>query len=260
MALLKAFQVECLKIRHSKTIWVTFIAFALAPVMGGIFMVILNNPELSAQSSALSTKARMMSVTVSWSSYIGVLSQAAGVGGVIIFGFVISWLFGREYSDGTVKDLLAMPVSRAKILQAKFIVYFFWCLALAISNLLLGLIIGLLLGLPGFSQSILTNELYIYFVTTLLTILIGTPVAFFALIGKGYLAPLGFLVLSIVFAQIIAAIGFGIYFPWAVPGIYSGSGGAYKDALNFMSYFILVMTSFAGYFMSIIWWHISDQT
>ena len=257
--LIQAFQAERIKIKHSKTIWVTFIAFALGPIMGGVFMVILNNPDLAAQSSSLNAKAQMMSVEVNWSSYLGILAQVVGVGGVIIFGFVISWVFGREYSDGTAKDLLALPVSRARIIQAKFLVYLLWCMALVLFNLLLGFIIGLLLGLPGFEWSFLTRDLYTYFITTLLTILIGTPVALMALMGKGYMAPLGFLVLSIVFAQIISAVGFGTYFPWAIPGIYSGSGGAYKEALNLISYLILIFTSLAGYYLTILWWRFRDQ-
>jgi ABC-2 type transport system permease protein len=201
----------------------------------------------------------MMSIEVNWSSYLGILSQVVGVGGLIVFGFVISWLFGREYSDGTAKDLLALPVSRTSIIQAKFLIYLLWCTALVLFNLLLGFIISIALGLPGFEWSLFTKELYTYFITTLLTILVGTPIALMALMGRGYLTPLGFLVLSIVFAQIISALGFGTYFPWAIPGIYSGSGGHYKEALNFFSYLILVFTSLAGYYLTILWWRLSDQ-
>ena len=99
-----------------------------------------------------------------------------------------------------------------------------------------------------------------YLITTVLTILIGTPIAFFAIWGKGYLAPLGFVVLTLVFSQIIAATGYGTYFPWAIPGLFSGSGGEYKSYLNFMSYAMLLLTSIAGYIASITFWKIADQT
>src|SRR5690606_5393903 len=46
--------------------------------------------------------------------------------GVLLFGFVASWLFGREYADGTAKDQLALPVSRTQILNAKYIYYVLW--------------------------------------------------------------------------------------------------------------------------------------
>ncbi|MBK8706235.1 MAG: ABC transporter permease [Saprospiraceae bacterium] len=254
-----ALKAEFKKIRHSSIIWVTFIAFALAPLMGGVFMIILKNPDLAAQSGALNAKAQLMSMSADWNSFLGILTQAMGVGGVLIFGFVASWIFGREYSDGTAKDLLALPISRTKILNAKFIVYTGWCLALAISNLLIGLLIGALLQLPGFEQTIFFETLRVYAATTVLTILLGPPIAFFALWGRGYLAPLGFVALTLVFAQVIAATGFGNYFPWSIPGLYSGAGGEYRDLLNVWSYFILIAASLAGYFATILWWKYADQ-
>ncbi|NJK97833.1 MAG: hypothetical protein HC905_25610 [Bacteroidales bacterium] len=48
------------------------------------------------------------------------------------------------------------------------------------------------------------------------------------------MAPLGIVAILLVLAQVIGALGFGNFFPWAVPGIYSGSGGAdLKAGLNF---------------------------
>jgi len=256
----KALSAEFLKIKNSKVIWVSLVAFSLAPIMGGVFMIILADPELAAQSTAINFKAKAMSVEANWNSYFATLSQAMGIGGIMVFGFVASWIFGREYSDGTAKDLLSLPVSRTNILNAKFIVYGFLCFVLAISNFSLGLLIGWFLELPGYNIIILFKSLEIYFITTFLTILIGTPIAFFAIAGKGYLAPLGFVALTLVFAQIIAATGYGTYFPWAVPGIFSNSGGmALKDLLNINSYLILIATSIIGYLLTVTWWSYADQ-
>lgn len=185
-----------------------------------------------AKSGSFSAKAEMMDFAANWESYFGILTQAIGVGGVLIFGFVASWVFGREYSDGTAKDLLALPTSRTKIINAKFSVYLFWCFSLAIFNLVIGFIIGFLLKLPPLNEGLLYDKFIIYLNTTILTILLGTPIAFFSLWGKGYLDSLGFVALTLVIAQIIAATGFGYYFPWSIPGLYSGAGGEYKAQLN----------------------------
>lgn len=257
---IKALQAEILKTKYSNTLLWTFIAFALAPMMGGAFIMIIQDPEAVAQGGGLVAKAQAMKIEATWKSYIDLLTQAVGVGGVLAFGFVASWLFGREYSDGTAKDLLSLPTSRTIILNAKFIVYLIWCLALVISNLLIGLLIGTILQLPTMEINILVQLLSDYFVTTSLTILIGVPIAFFALLGKGYLAPLGFVSLTLVLAQVIAAIGYGSYFPWSIPGLYSGAGGAYKSLLNIYSYSILFLTSYAGYLATIIYWKTADQT
>jgi ABC-type transport system involved in multi-copper enzyme maturation permease subunit len=254
-----ALKAEILKNRHSKIIWITFIAFALAPLMGAMFIFIIKHPDKVSLSGMLKMKANMVAFLADWNSYLSLLSQAIGVGGVLIFGFVASWLFGREYSDGTAKDLLALPVSRTKILNAKFIYYALWCLGLSVSNLVIGFVLGALLNLDGWSWEILAPGLKIYFITAILTIFLNVPIAFFAISGRGYMAPLGFVAITLVLAQIIAAAGFGNYFPWSVPGLYSGSGGPLGLGLNSLSFTLLFLTSFIGYTLTILWWKYSDQ-
>lgn len=256
---IQTLQAELIKIKHSKIIWATFIAFALAPIMGAVFVLIVQDSEALDKAGGLAAKAKAMNFEANWKSYFDILTQAVGVGGVLIFGFVASWIFGREYSDGTAKDLLSLPTSRTKILNAKFILFVFWCLLLVISNLLVAFIFGTLLQLPPMDVSLLTQSLSDYFITTALTIIVGVPISFFALWGKGYLAPLGFVALTLVFAQVIAATGYGSYFPWSVPGLYSGAGGEYKMLLDNYSYGILILTSIAGYLATVIYWNNADQ-
>jgi ABC-type transport system involved in multi-copper enzyme maturation permease subunit len=257
---IQALKAELIKSKYAHIIWVTFIAFGLAPIMGGVFMLIMRDPDAMAKAGGLHAKAQLMNFDADWSAYLGILTQAIGVGGVLVFGFVASWIFGREYSEGTAKDLLALPTSRTKIINAKFMVYGLWCLLLALSNLLTGLLIGALLqiGVPGYVS--ISTHLTDYFITTGLTIFLGTPIAFFAIWSKGYLAPLGFVALTLVFAQIIAATGYGYYFPWSVPGLFSGAGGEYKAQLDSTSYLILGMTAIAGYVATVTYWKYADQT
>jgi len=256
----QAIKAEFLKNKHANIRWVTVIVFAIAPIFGGVFMLLIQGDGHEALSGVLKTKTEVMEIEATWQSFLGILTQAVGVGGVLIFGFVTSWLFGREYSDGTAKDLLALPISRIKILNAKFIYYLTWCLGLAISNLIIGLVIGFALQLDGWSFFLFIESMEIYFMTALLIILLNTPIAFFALWGKGYLAPLGVVALLLVFSQILGAMGMGIYFPWSVPGIYSGMAGKeFKMQLNETSFMILILTSSFGYISTLLWWKYSDQ-
>lgn len=174
---IQALQAELLKAKYANTVWWTFIAFALAPLMGGAFIMIIQDPEAVAQGGGLVAKAKAMNMEASWKSYIDLLTQAVGVGGVLAFGFVASWLFGRSIG-WNCKDLLSLPTSRTKILNAKFIVYVIWCLGLVISNLFIGFLIGSILQLPILETKILSSLLWNYFITTFLTILVGVPIAF----------------------------------------------------------------------------------
>jgi ABC-2 type transport system permease protein len=255
-----ALRAEIIKNKHSKIMLISFAAFAIVPVMGGLFMLVMQNPEAMAKASLLNTKMEAMKISADWNALFMILTQGMGIGGIIIFGFMVSWIFGREYSDNTVKDLLSLPTSKIKILNAKYMLYFTWSIVLALFNVVLAFIIGIVLRLPGFESENVFICLRDYFITTALTVSLGTPIAFFSMWGKGYLAPLGFVALVLVFSQILAALGYGQYFPWSVPALFSGVTGEYKEQLNAMSYLILFIVSAFGYCITILYWKCTDHT
>jgi len=250
---------EVLKVRRSRVLPGTVAAFSLAPIMGSLFVIVLSNPALADANSALQAKAALTGFSPDWPSFLNMIAQAVGIGGLIIFGFAASWIFGREYSDGTAKDLFVLPVSRSTIVAAKMTAIVLWCAALSVYVFLFSLLMGLLLQLPGWSLQVFWDAAGKVAVTSLLAIILCPPVAFIASIGRGYLAPLGFVVLSVVLAQIVGALGFGTYFPWAVPAIFSKAGGI-EAVLDFLSYFVVVVTGTAGLIATVLWWNYADQT
>src|SRR5699024_6260200 len=112
--------------------------------------------------------------------------------------------------------------------------------------------------LPQFSQDMMFHGRYVIFVVTMLTILISTPVAFLASYGTGYLAPLGFIVIVVVFSQIITASGYGEYFPWSITALYSGITGE-PVGIEIRSLFIIFITGILGFFSTLYWWLVADQ-
>ena len=251
-----ALSVEGLKVRKSKVIWIIAAAFSIAPLMAGLFMIILKSPELAESSGLVGAQAEFAG-EADWPSYLGLFAQMIGVGGIFVFGFVTSWIFGREYADHTVKDLLTLPYSRVVVITAKFTASFIVSFLLSIYILILGFLIGWIIGLPGWSMDVVMQNLYIILIVTVLTILLSTPVAFFASFSRGYLAPLGFLVVALIFSQIIAAIGYGAYFPWSVPALYSGMTG--ENIINSSGIIMIIITSVLGIFGTLFWWVYADQ-
>ena len=253
---LAALQVESLKIRKSKVIWMTAAAFTIAPLMAGFFMFILKDPELAKSSGLVGAKAQIAG-DANWPSYLNLHAQMIAVGGIFVFGFVTSWIFGREYADNTVKDLLALPYSRAIIVMAKFLASIITNIILSVYIVTLGFFIGWIIGLPEWSSATATHGLFTLIVVIILTISLSTPVAFFASYSRGYLAPLGFVMITLVLSQIIGAIGYGEYFPWAVPALYSGLTG--ESILNWSGLLIILITSALGFFSTLYWWLFADQ-
>ncbi|RDI34384.1 hypothetical protein [Lentzea flaviverrucosa] len=77
--------------------------------MGGLFRFILQDPDRARSLGLIGTKAALVGRDADWPTYLGFLAQTTAVGGMLVFGMVSVWLFGREFSQNTVKDLLALP-------------------------------------------------------------------------------------------------------------------------------------------------------
>lgn len=90
-----------------------------------------------------------------WNTYLGnVVFMFSSVLGLVGFAVLTGWAFGREYADRTLKDLLALPVSRGKVVAAKVTSCLGWCLILAQISFLFPLFIGLIVGIPNFSKTL----------------------------------------------------------------------------------------------------------
>ena len=258
--LIQAIWVELLKARRAKMPLITLLGFSLVPFVGAFFMIVLRDPEAARNLGIISTKAQLVAGSADWESYFGILSQAVAIGGVILFSFVASWVFGREYSDRTVRDLLALPTPRRTIVTAKFVLIFIWSSILVVVVYLLGLALGFAVDLPPAETSLFVEKTGVLFWTFILTMSLATPVAFFASYGHGYLPPMGFVIFAVIFAQIIAAAGWGEYFPWSVPALYSGMAGPDYASLGAVSFVIVIVTSVAGILATFVWWDVADQT
>ncbi len=253
-----SFSVEVKKFFRSKVPIITVLALLIVPFMGGLFMFILKDPVFAQKLGVISAKAQIAG-TADWPTFLGLLTQAISVGGLLVFGFVTSWIFGREYSDRTIKDLLALPISRKVIVFSKFLVVFLWCFLLAIMVFALGLIVGNAVVIPGWSPELVMKGLKVFLICSALTILLSTPVALFASIGRGYLSPLGFVIFTLVLAQIVSVTGYGQFFPWAIPALASGVAGSESTTIENISVIIVFLTSIFGLFGTIFWWRYADQ-
>ena len=154
-----------------------------------------------------------------------------------------------------MKDLLALPTSRSAIVSAKFIIMILWSAVLVAVVCLAGLAIGFLVALPQTSPLIIWQGGLTLAITAGLTIASVTPIVFFASAGHGYLPPVGVAILTLFLAQIIAIAGWGEYFPWSIPALYSQGA-----ELEPISYAIIFLTGIVGLAATFIWWRIVDQT
>jgi ABC-2 type transport system permease protein len=259
-ALRAAIATEFLKSRRSRVPWGVAAGFSLAPLVMGLFMVILKDPEAARSLGLLGAKAQLTAGTADWPTYFELVGQAIAVGGGILFAFLTAWVFGREFADRTVRGLLASPTPRRTIVVAKAIVIGTWGLAISAWVLVLGLAVGAVVGLPGWSATDGVRSIGAIAVASILTIALQTGAAFFAGVGRGYIAPLAWTVATVAVSQILAVLGWGSWFPWSVPAILAGAGGAQVEPVTPAAVAIVALVAFAGLLVTIAWWERADHT
>ena len=259
-----ALSVELLKARRSKVPWMVAAGFSLFPIVGGLFMLILKDPERARQLGLLGAKAQLAAGTADWPTFVELVSQAVAIGGAILFAFLFTWLFGREFADRTVRDLVACPTSRSAIVIAKVAVGSAWSMAIIGWMLTLALAIGLtidaLVGLPGWSGDVILHGFAGAATAAVMTIGLQTFTAFFAGVGRGYLPGLAWAVLAVFLAQILAALGWGAWFPWSIPALVAGVAGPDAEVVSAGGVAIVAVTALLGLGATLLWWQRADQT
>ncbi|HVN54461.1 MAG TPA: ABC transporter permease [Anaerolineaceae bacterium] len=226
------------------------------PLGIAFLLFVARNPEISQKLGIVSAKANLVAyAAVDWPTYLNMYAQLIGTGGFILFILIVSWVFGREFTDGTVKDWLAVPVARASILLAKMVLVALWAAGLTLVILAAGLVVGSLMALPGGSPALILEKCVPVLVAAGLAILLVLPFAFFASAGRGYLLPIGLAFVTLFAANLAIILGRGEYFPWAVAGLYAQG----KTPLGPASYAIVAATFLVGVLATYLWWQTADQ-
>lgn len=255
-----AIEAELMKAYKSKVFFVTIGFFMFIATMMALLVYIAGHPEIAGRSAMVSAKAELIGKG-DWPAFMGLLVQIILALGALGSGVVTAWIFGREYSDRTLKDVLILPVSRLNIILAKFVVALVWSLLLCLVLIITAVVLALVLNIPGWSSAVFITGMKTYMTAGGLTILMIMPVAYMANIGRGYLLPLGYTILTLVLTQLVMvglpeAVNF---VPWALPAQICGVTGSGVPPVNITGvavYLILIIAGLAG---TIHWWEKADH-
>ncbi|WP_098742127.1 ABC transporter permease [Paenibacillus sp. EZ-K15] len=232
--LLTACSVEIYKLRRSFVLWGTllFILF--------VTTLFLGQPD--------------------WPSYFEKIAFLyASVFGLMGFGLITSWTFGREYSDRTLKDLLILPISRGNIAIAKYVAIVFWCFVMMLISFAYAVILGFVSGLPGFSFASVQHYLFLILTIGALHLLISAPLALLACISRGYLVPIGFAFTTLMLALVFGSTAIGTYLPWSVPALHLQESGVASFPLAGISYFLVFLIGLVGFIGTVKWLQNREQ-
>lgn len=157
-----------------------------------------------------------------WPLLTGVTAQITAVGSLLAFGIALSWTFGREFAEGTISGLFALPTPRPTIAFAKLLIHLGWILLVAATLTVLVLVAGWLLGMGPVDGAVL-DRLGRQFFLTVLSGLLATPAAWAATLGRGLLAGIATTVGLLIAAQlcVIAAPAVAGWLPLSAPAVWA---------------------------------------
>lgn len=137
-------RMEFLKIKRSKLFFISLLSgFALPILMliGAYYVHIINPNRVLLFSSYLINLNMYMNAVLA----------------VFLFSIVVSYLFGREYNEHTLKSILTRPISRKKYLCGKFLMFLVWILLILSVSFFTAVICSIFGGVHGISLSLLVE-------------------------------------------------------------------------------------------------------
>ncbi|PWB87617.1 ABC transporter permease [Methanobrevibacter thaueri] len=177
---------------------------------------------------------------------------------VLLFAIMISYLFGREYNEHTLKTMLTIPVSRGNFLLSKYVMFLVWILILTVVTSLSTLVFGFIAGLEGFSLKLFIDSFIQLLFANVLLFLTFSPFVFLSLVITNMVpAMVGGAGLTLV-NMLIYGQNWAPYVPWVCPYlIASGEIAGYNASIS-LSYGIILATFAIGLIISYIYFTKTD--
>ena len=129
-----------------------------------------------------------------------------------------AWASGREFADGTVVGLFALPTSTGAIGAAKVGTVAAWSTLLAALNAAMATIGGVLVGLPA--EGAVRNAATV-FVAGAIGGVSTLPTMWIATLSRGYLGGIAASLAIVVVTNLGAGFGIGRFIPWAIPSLWA---------------------------------------
>lgn len=183
---------------------------------------------LHAGDTDMGRQAAAMVTAPTWNGFTALAAMSVGITNLLAVGIVMAWSVGREFTDGTIVGLFALPVSRSTVAAAKICAAAVWATLLAVTESILVSSAGLALGLPW--EGAVRSATSVFLVAMLLG-LSALPVMWVATRGRGYLSGIAATLALVVVSNITAGFGMGHVIPWAIPVLWASPDSAVHPAL-----------------------------
>jgi len=177
--------------------------------------------------------------------------------GAIVYAVIATYLFSREYTENTLKNILSIPVSKTKLIVGKFIMLYIWILILTAVAFITTFILSCIGGAVELSIEVIIKFLKQYFIGASLLFLTLTPFVFIGIWLKN-IVPTIILVATISMINVaLSNEDLTALFPWSAVYVIASEQVIPKYPI-YLSYLAIVGVSVIGFVASIIYFKNQD--
>jgi ABC-2 type transport system permease protein len=248
MTFIKVIGTEILKLRRSKITWLSLLFYAFFGLIAWFVFWMLGNPEAARNLGLIGQKASfvMNGLSADWQGLFTFFAELGIAGGMIILSLIVIYLFGREYVEGTAKNMLALPVPRAYFVAAKLVVAALWFALLTAFLLAECLLLGNLLGLGAAPSALVARESGNILIASLLVFALQPLVAWITVASGGYLAPFGYTIATLLIGNLMIRTEWAPWCPWSIVAVLGGMAGPRQADVVLGSCLVLAATFAVG--------------
>lgn len=179
-------------------------------------------------------------------THLAVCGQVLSVALLMAGGFALAAAFGQPLADGRAGALFGLATPRGALALARCVVVVGWAAACAV--VALGLTVGLSAAATAAAGEAFGPEAWEgagrALVAGLLAAGLAVPFAAVATATRSPLATVGALIGVVALTQLVVVVGAGAWFPYAVPSLWTGTGG--RDAAAAVNPAALWLTAAVG--------------
>jgi ABC-type transport system involved in multi-copper enzyme maturation permease subunit len=248
MKFLKTLFCEFYKLKRSKAVWATALVYVFIAAVLWFTLWMARNPEAARSLGILGKKADILSsgISADWSGLFTLLLEMSVMGGMILYAIVVAYVFGREYAEGTAKNMLGLPIARGSFVAAKLAVAAAWYALLTAFLLAEGLLVGAALGMGPLPGAVLQKAAGDLAVAFLLTTALQPLVALATVGSSGYLAPFGYAIATMILGNIMMRTEWARWCPWSIVALLSGMTGPRQAGIMAGSALVMAATFVLG--------------
>ena len=173
---------------------------------------------------------------------------------IVLFAIVVSYIFGREYTEHTLKTMMTIPISRGKFILGKYLMFLILVAITFLSTCIFGYLGGVnhitLTGAIGCCKEI--------FITNILLFLSFTPFVFLSLIVPNMVAAMVTGAAFSIGNLMISSTKYAPYFPWSSSYLIGANEIANYSCSTATSLAIILAASAAGAIISYIYFTKKD--